>query len=223
MQDGKSPQRLGGAMNAEDDLQLPGDARRLWLATRHIVKEALAGLEQGAAEYRIGGGTILAARWGHRESCDIDITVDEKTPLRELQKDSGHRFEPAMEALGGRPEFNAELNLLTVVFARSRIDLWARNPMPAAGHETIRVEGEPEVVLSTAQILRGKLERADLNVVRDVYDVIKAAEQEPESTRCRSTGPCSGTSAGTVRPSANSAGSTAWRARRPTRSGSPSC
>ena len=44
-------------MNAEDDLQLPGDARRLWLATRHIVKEALAGLEQGAAEYRIGGGT----------------------------------------------------------------------------------------------------------------------------------------------------------------------
>ena len=50
MQGGKSPQRLGGAMNAEDDLQLPGDARRLWLATRHIVKEALAGLEQGAAE-----------------------------------------------------------------------------------------------------------------------------------------------------------------------------
>ena len=168
-------------MNAGPGLRLPVDARRVWLATRHVVGEAMAGLERGPVEYRIGGGTILASRWGHRESYDIDITVDEKTPLRELRRDSGHGFEPAMEALGGRPVFSAELNMFTVIFAGSRIDLWARNPMPAEGHETIRVEGEPEVVLSTAQILRGKLERADLSVVRDVYDVVKAAEHDPEA------------------------------------------
>ena len=171
--------RRHGAMNADDDLRLPGDARRLWLAARHAVKEALTGIERGPVEYRIGGGTILAARWHHRESYDIDITVDEKTPLRELQRDSGNGFEPAMEALGGRPVFSAELNMFTVVFAESKIDLWARNPMISAGHGTVRVEGEPEVVLSTAQILRGKLERADLNVVRDVYDVVTAAEHDP--------------------------------------------
>ena len=166
-------------MSAKENLQLPGDARRLWLAARRAVKEALAGIEQGPVEYRIGGGTILAARWHHRQSYDIDITVDEKTPLRELQRDSGNGFEPAMEALGGRPVFSAELNMFTVVFPGSKIDLWARDPMLSAGHGTAQVEGEPEVVLSTAQILRGKLERADLNVVRDVYDVVKAAELDP--------------------------------------------
>ena len=179
MQGGKGSQRLGGAMSAERGLRLPGDARRLWLATRHVVKTAFAELGAGPVEYRIGGGTILAARWGHRESYDIDITVAEGTPLRELGRDGGHGFEPAMEALGGRPDFNAELNLFSVVFGGGRLDLWARNPMPAAGHETMPVEGEPEVVLSTAQILRGKLERADMNVVRDVYDVVEAAARDP--------------------------------------------
>ena len=48
------------------------------------MRRALEQLEPGI-EYRIGGGTILAARWGHRQSVDVDIQVDKSTKLRDLE------------------------------------------------------------------------------------------------------------------------------------------
>ncbi len=46
----------------------------------------------------------------------------------------------------------------------SQIDIWARTPI--FGRTTTRehVEGRAEAVLSSAQILRGKIERGDMNL-----------------------------------------------------------
>ena len=61
-------------------LQLPEPAGALWTRVREPLKRALESL--GAPmELKLGGGTVLAARWKHRSSHDIDIVVPEKTNL----------------------------------------------------------------------------------------------------------------------------------------------
>ena len=86
-----------------------------------------------------------------------------------------------MEETGGKPVFDPELNMYQIVFGKQHIDLWARNPILGEGQETVTIDGEPVVVLANAQILRGKLERAELHLVRDAYDIEKAATKDPEA------------------------------------------
>ena len=43
------------------------------------------------------------------------------------------------------------------------------------------IDGRLETALSSAQILRGKLERADEPLARDVFDIVKANEKEPDA------------------------------------------
>ena len=57
------------------------------------------------------------------------------------------------------------------------IDLNTAPVIPRDGHEDVEISGRRQPVLSTTQILRGKLERAnDPAPVRDVYDVIRTAD-----------------------------------------------
>ena len=56
------------------------------------------------------------------------------------------------------------------------------HPLPlSAGHHPEVVEGGHEVVLSNAQVLRGKLQRAGHKLARDVYDACTATDVDPES------------------------------------------
>lgn len=59
------------AVNEPPELRLPAAAAELWAMVRDVVDDGLASLGKEPARYRIGGGTILAARWQHRESFDI--------------------------------------------------------------------------------------------------------------------------------------------------------
>ena len=56
-------------------LALGEPAATLWRECRAALREAFDALPGGPREWRFGGGTILAARWGHRTSFDIDLTV----------------------------------------------------------------------------------------------------------------------------------------------------
>ena len=61
--------------------------------------------------------------------------------------------------------------------------LWAakrRIADPPYGHAIATVDGQLEKVLSSHQILCGKLERVDQMLVRDVFDVLTAADEQPE-------------------------------------------
>ena len=94
-----------GAVNEPPELKLPAAAAELWAMVRDVVNDGLASLGKEPPRYRIGGGTILAARWQHRESFDIDLTLDRETTLGRLQADQGDRsqFETRLKALAERP------------------------------------------------------------------------------------------------------------------------
>ncbi|MCY4634882.1 MAG: nucleotidyl transferase AbiEii/AbiGii toxin family protein [Acidobacteria bacterium] len=168
-----------------DDLRLPNPARELWLETRDVVRRALEQLQPGI-EYRIGGGTVLAALWKHRGSFDVDLQVPKGTKLAELQGAAYGWLHAELERLGAKPGYRPRLNLFTITRGeeepeRQEVQVWAHEPEIGRGHARVPVEGREETVLSTAQILAGKLKRATRHPARDVYDVAKAAEVEPVS------------------------------------------
>ena len=55
------------------NLELPEPANKLWRKTRDTIGDL--GLVERAVKTRLGGGTILAARWNHRISTDWGIHV----------------------------------------------------------------------------------------------------------------------------------------------------
>ena len=169
-------------MTRDLGLILPSPARELWLRTRAIVNDGLRQVQGGSARYAIGGGTILAARWRHRTSFDIDIIVSPDTPLHKANDPYQSDFNRRMAEAGGKPAYSPELNKYKIAFeGGSEIDLWARAPIFGVPDKREQVEGHEQSVLSSAQILRGKLERAEMNIVRDVADVIAAAQNDPKS------------------------------------------
>ena len=92
-----------GAMSKAPELQLPAAAAELWAMVRDVVDDAMTSL--GDAPYRIGGGTILAARWEHRESFDVDLTLSADTALGSLRAEHGDPsgFEARLKALAEHP------------------------------------------------------------------------------------------------------------------------
>ena len=168
-----------------ENLTLPDPARGFWLETRDTVRRALEQLQPGI-EYRIGGGTILAARWKHRSSFDIDIQVDKETMLEKLEGEGYGWLHKEIERLGAKTEYYPKLNMYRIRgqddHRRTKeVQVWGHELEIKKGHTRTQVEGLEETVLSTAQILRGKLERAERHPARDVYDIVKAAGIDPVS------------------------------------------
>lgn len=166
------------------ELTLPAPARDLWHKLAGVVRQEIGRISHTEPAYAIGGGSVLAARWQHRHSHDVDLVVPADTPLGRLatNNDPGSKFETAMRALGGEPRFNSDIRLWTVSFdgGERKLDLWATTPLLAAGEQKATIDGHT-TVLSSAQILRGKLERSQDHLARDVFDLVKAAEKEPEA------------------------------------------
>lgn len=71
-------------MNAER-IVLPEPGRTLLAKTHKVLTRQFpdVGDEPG---FVIGGGTILAARWKHRRSKDIDVRVSDESGLRVLSR-----------------------------------------------------------------------------------------------------------------------------------------
>lgn len=164
-------------------LTLPAPAAELWNRIAPAVREEIGRVTGGEAQYAMGGGSILAARWKHRHSYDVDLVVPPDTPLGMLAtaNNAASQFEPRLRALGGTPTFSSELGMWRVSFDRDerKLDLWATAPLLGAGERASTIDGRLETVLSSAQILRGKLERSEEHLTRDVYDIAKASDKEP--------------------------------------------
>lgn len=166
-------------------LTLPAPAAELWNRIAPAVRDEIGRITGGEPQYAIGGGSILAARWKHRHSYDVDLVVPPDTPLGMLAtaNNPASQFEPRLRALGGTPTFSSELGMWRVSFDRDerKLDLWATAPLFGAGERASTIDGRLETVLSSAQILRGKLERSEEHLTRDVYDIAKASDKEPEA------------------------------------------
>ena len=167
-----------------EELTLPEPARSLWLELRDGVQESLR--EVGVQEYAIGGGTVLSARWNHhRRSHDIDLTVGENTRIHLLEDEDGSGFAQRMTELGGKIEFWPAGRLIQVKFGEppndSGLDIWGHELQLSGAEERARIDGREETVLSTAQVLWGKVARGDRALPRDVYDIVEAARRDPEA------------------------------------------
>ena len=68
-----------------ESLTLPEPARTIFSRTRAILDAYITPHTPDRSGWKIGGGTILAARWRHRESQDIDLLVHPRTETRFLQ------------------------------------------------------------------------------------------------------------------------------------------
>ena len=158
-------------------LTLVEPAASLWRMAGPTIEKALEELQDGPHEWRFGGGTILATRWGHRLSFDIDLTLTGNADLRELAPECNEGFDTAIGHLGGEPRHAP--GSLKIDFETGSIEICRLDPTPASGETRFAIEGREETVLSTTQILCGKLERALRSPVRDVFDFITAKEADP--------------------------------------------
>lgn len=64
-----------------DALKLPAPADSLWRRAAKALHDLLKLVPDDRETYRMGGGTVLAARWGHRKSTDIDLWLPEGTGM----------------------------------------------------------------------------------------------------------------------------------------------
>ena len=82
-------------------LTLPLPARGIWLRVRRLLELALDRLGPEAGPWKIGGGTVLAARWNHRESADLDLTVNAGAAIPALSAGPDNDFEAEIGRRGG--------------------------------------------------------------------------------------------------------------------------
>ena len=166
---------------SRERLQLPEPAATLWRAVRDPLRRALAS-GGAAALLTLGGGTVLAARWKHRTSRDIDVVVPAELDLWGCAP----RLNTAMSAAGAdacgyNPKRNQYRAAFMVGDKRQTVEIWPHDPEPGGMERAAEVDGCDETVLATAQILKGKLERGEDALVRDVVDVITVDRVDPVS------------------------------------------
>lgn len=158
-----------------EHLTLPEPAGSLWASKRHIIHAIPPEMFRSTIPPHLGGGTILAARWQHRLSTDIDVLLPGRNSLIDVLQDNDRNI---VKQLGGTPEAVAGARV-KVAFEHGSIDLSTFRPDPPYGQREAAVDHHLEQVLSNTQILHGKLQRVDQMLVRDVFDILTAADEDP--------------------------------------------
>lgn len=153
-------------------MKLPQPVQQAWLQHRSTLLR-IAG-EGAEGRLLIGGGTILSARWGHRLSEDIDILLPDRKGVSDTHP--GGPNDLARET-GGRIEGKWR-DRIKVRVEHGVLDICAMQPELQGLEKEATVEDETATVLSTAQILRGKLSRMHHGLARDAFDLIAAAKAE---------------------------------------------
>ena len=157
-------------------MKLPEPARTLW--TRHRVAiERIATTPGAESHIMLGGGTLLAARWKHRESTDIDVLL----PGRDNLNDARENGPLDLAAATGGEHKESSRDRLRVELQIGMLGVAAIQPQMPGLEEQLDVEGRNETVLASAQILRGKFYRTDKGITRDAFDFAVAADKDPRA------------------------------------------
>ena len=161
--------------------KLPEPAATTWRRLRHGLKRAIQSRIPEFAGWKLSGGTILAAQWGHRESTDIDLRIPPKSGLRRLEPRYDPGFNREMAALGAGEPSHRE-NQIIIPAGEGKIDLFEADSTPGEGEYSATIHGIDEIVLSNAQILAGKLiGRGFESPSRDLFDIAVAADTDPQA------------------------------------------
>ena len=168
-----------------DQQALPKPAGKLWDQHGRMLLDFLATLEDTPGTWYLGGGTLLATDWQHRQSFDLDFTIETSTrddTAWEVVTSIGEELES--RGLAVKPDHQDRLlraNAGTVdgYGNEAGIDIWIHDcglPGPAT---TARIGTTAVPRLTTAQILHGKLQRDRRGLVRDAYDIARARKNDP--------------------------------------------
>lgn len=131
-------------------MKLPEPARTLWTRHREAI-EQIATTPGAESRIMLGGGTLLAARWNHRESTDIDVLL----PDRDNLNDARENGPLDLAAATGGEHKGSSRDRLRVELETGMLDMAATRPQMPGLEERVDVEGRNETVLASAQILRG--------------------------------------------------------------------
>ena len=165
-----------------DQLELPRPAAALLLDTHAILDEHVTPHTPGGEGWKLGGGTVLAARWKHRESFDLDIQIHPHTERAHLDRKANPGLWRKMYAAGAT-SIDMEATPTIVFGVRGRIEFVEARPTPRHGHRLERLPSGDAVLLASSQILTGKLvHRATNAPVRDLYDLAVGHRTDPEAT-----------------------------------------
>lgn len=143
----------------------------------------------GPDGYVLGGGTVLAARWQHRVSTDIDLFTDneryQQVILSRRDDVAATLGQMVSEAQEGAVE--VERGWLRVHFPEGPAALMTI-PRPTIRDDYAeRAQGTDVPTESTAEILARKVQSRilDLGVFtdRDLYDLLVAEQRDPEALR----------------------------------------
>ena len=137
-------------------LHLPEPARTLLRTTFETLDSTLVEIVPEGKGWHLGGGTVLAARWAHRKSTDVDIFLPANSGIAALDPRWNPRFTNAMNALGAS-RVEVQDRSLKFSFATGRIEITQLDPTPDMPLEPVVVDDRDMTVYSNSQILTGKL------------------------------------------------------------------
>ena len=165
-------------------LDLPEPARALFNRVIDLLDGRLSRIVPAGGQWRLGGGTALAAQWRHRLSTDLDIFLPSNSGISALDPRWNPDFTTAMSGLGATG-VNVGGSGIKYSFEEGRVEITALDPVPPLDAIAATVEGRPLWVLPNACILTGKLQGRGARLpVRDIFDVCVAAREDPGALRC---------------------------------------
>lgn len=141
-----------------------------------------------AGSLRMGGGTILQARWGHRQSTDADLFCDPRKYV-ETVREHGAAMEREMRRVADDEEEGEPFVDLVATYSRvggTEVTILPVTPLldELSGR---RVPGTTVRTESTADILAGKLVHrlggAGVVEPRDLFDIVAAERHDPTALR----------------------------------------
>ena len=160
-----------------EKLTLPAPASFIWPRVWPILDDLAKRWPDVQRLFSVGGGTILASRWGHRRSQDIDVLAKQGSGLRRaLETDYSNDFVALCERAGASEIAFVPLTAtLTVSFPEGDWDLSELDPLLPGCECLAEVNGVEIQTLSNSQILAGKLvHRGFQGLARDVFDLAVA-------------------------------------------------
>ncbi len=164
-------------------LRLPESARTLLHTTFETLDGALGEIVPEGRRWCLGGGTVLAARWTHRKSTDVDIFLPANSRIAALDPRWNPRFTNAMNALGAS-RGEVQDRSLKFSFPEGRIEITQLDPIPNMPLEPAVVDGQDMTVYGSNQILTGKLYgRGKRLPPRDIFDIAVARHEDPSALR----------------------------------------
>lgn len=133
----------------------------------------------------LGGGTVLAARWQHRVSTDLDLFIEQRAFAARIYRQAHLLWPRASELFDGvdlgREHFGARWHgidiTLSTAWCSALLDVTERSEETFAG---IALETNEAVLVRKMQ---ARMCGLGMFTERDVYDLVAAAQHDPAALR----------------------------------------